>query len=117
MKTIRVLLSIIILIIYLAWAVGFFYFYKTVDDYTLETQTITDAIVVFGNNRQSLYAGAQLLKQGYAPVVFITGKKPDVRYYNYFLKSQNLSADKFIFDNSFEGENNYAVETAIFLKK
>jgi uncharacterized SAM-binding protein YcdF (DUF218 family) len=112
MKIIRLLLSLIVL----TWIGGFFYFKEATKDFTLESKTITDAIVVFGGNKNGLYVGAQLLRLGYAPLVYITGKKP-AEEYNNFLKSQKLVPEQFIFDVSFAGDNDFAKETATFLKK
>lgn len=112
MKTIRLLLSLIVL----TWVGGFFYFKESTEDFTLESSSITDAIVVFANNKNGLYIGAQLLRLGYAPVVYITGKKPAEEYDN-FLKSQKLAPEQFIFDTSFAGDNDFVKEISIFLKK
>lgn len=112
MKIIRLLISLLIL----TWAGGFFYFKESTENFTLETKTITDAIVVFGGNKNGLYVGVQLLRLGYAPIVYITGKKPAEEYDN-FLKSHKLVPEQFIFDTSFAGDNDFAKETATFLKK
>ena len=112
MEKVKFLLSVIIL----SWVAGFFYYIHVIDNYTLENKTITDVIVVFGDSKQKLYTSSQLLKLGYAPLVYITGKTPASEYQN-FIKSQNLTLQQFIFDTSFAGNHDYAKETAIFMDK
>ena len=51
---------------------------------------MTDAIVIFGTNDQELYAGTQLLKLGYAPLVFVTSDKPKTAFFNFFKTCYNL---------------------------
>jgi uncharacterized SAM-binding protein YcdF (DUF218 family) len=113
MKIIRLMLSSILLV----WCGGFFYFLQITDDISNDNRTITDAIVVFGGNKQNLYVGVQLLKLGYAPIVFITGDKPKEEYNN-FLKTQQLSPEQFIFDeNIAKNKHNHVMDTVMFLKK
>ena len=113
MKIIRLIISFILLL----WCGGFFYFLQMTDDISNDNRTTTDAIVVFGGSKQNLYAGVQLLKLGYAHIVFITGDKPKEEYNN-FLKTQQLSQEQFIFDkNIADNKHNHVIDTAMFLKK
>ena len=101
----------------LAWCVGYFRFIYISQNYTLENKTTTDTIVVFGGNAQRLYTGAKLVKFGYAPYIFVTGNKPSEEYMP-FLKEQNLSPDRFIYDVKYAGSNHdYGLETALFLRR
>jgi len=78
---------------------------------------MTDAIVVFGTNDQELYAGTQLLKLGYAPLVFVTSDKPKTAFFNFF-KTYNLAPEQFIFDRELAvNTSNYSTDTAEFLRK
>jgi hypothetical protein len=45
-----------------------------VQNYVLDNKTATEAILVFGANKQRLYSAAELLKYGYAPLILITGE-------------------------------------------
>ena len=78
---------------------------------------MTDAIVVFGTNDQELYAGTQLLKLGYAPLVFVTSDKPKTAFFHFF-KTFNLAPEQFIFDRELAvNTSNYSTDTAEFLRK
>lgn len=112
MEKIKFLLSVIIL----SWLGGFFYYVHVIDNFTLNNRTITNAIVVFGDSKQKLYTSSQLLKLGYAPLIYITGKSPASEYQN-FLDSQHLVPEQFIFDTSFAGDHDYAREVATFMNK
>lgn len=112
MEKIKFLFSVIIL----SWIGGFFYYIYTTDNFALENKTRTDVIVVFGDSRQKLYTSVQLLKLGYAPLIYTTGKSPASQYQN-FIASQNLTPEQFIFDTSFAGDHDYAKETATFMEE
>jgi uncharacterized SAM-binding protein YcdF (DUF218 family) len=112
MRIIKLLLSIITL----AWIGGFFFFDTKTKNFTLDTKTVTEAIVVFGSGKNGLYTGSKLLRLGYAPIIYTTGRKP-AEEYNNFLQSEKLVSEQFIFDISFAGHNDFAKETATFLQK
>lgn len=101
----------------LLWGAGFYAFFDHVNKLSSDNRSPTDAIVVFGGNKQRLYVGVQLLKLGYAPLIFITGNKPKEDYSN-FLKSQKLAPEQFVFDAKLaSNKRNHAVDTAAFLIK
>jgi alpha-ketoglutarate-dependent taurine dioxygenase len=78
---------------------------------------MTDAIVIFGTKDQELYAGTQLLKLGYAPLVFVTSDKPKTAFSNFF-KTYNLAPEQFIFDRELAvNTTNYSTDTAEFIRK
>lgn len=113
MKIVKLILSSILLL----WCGGFFYFLNITTNISNNNRSVTDSIVVFGGKQQNLYSGVQLLKLGYAPLVFITGNKPQEEYEN-FLKTQKISPEQFIFDkNLANNKHNHAVDTMVFLKK
>jgi uncharacterized SAM-binding protein YcdF (DUF218 family) len=99
------------------WFSGFFYFLKNTQNISNYNRNTTDAIVVFGKNYQHLYAGVQLLKLGYAPLIFIIGDKSQDGFTEFF-KQNSVIPEQFIFSVDIAGKNlNYATDTVIFLKK
>ena len=113
MKILKLTLSLIIF----AWCTGFFYFINYTKNITNTNRNITQAIVVYGGNKERLYVGAQLLKMGYAPIVYITGDKPKEEYDN-FIRVNNLIPAQFIFDHSLTTNNLEAIEDSLdFIKK
>ena len=113
MKIISLLISLIIT----SWCLGFFYFTKTTSDISNYKRNMTDSIVIFGENEQRLYAGTQLLKMGYAPLVFVTSNKPKSEFTSFF-KIYNLAPEQFIFDSELAANTtNYSTDTAEFLRK
>ena len=113
MKILKLTLSLIIF----AWCTGFFYFINYTKNITNTNRNITQAIVVYGGNKERLYVGAQLLKMGYAPIVYITGDKPKEEYDN-FIRVNNLIPAQFIFDHSLTTNNLEAIEDSLdFMKK
>ncbi len=111
----KVLISFVVLA--LLWGAGFYAFSYHVNKLSSDSRSPTEAIVVFGGNKQRLYTGVQLLKLGYAPLIFITGDKPQESYKN-FLELHQLAAEQFIFDTKLASiKRNHAVGTARFLIK
>lgn len=99
------------------WSLGFFYFVYAIENYVLDNKTITDVIVVFGEDKQRIYVASGLLKFGYAPSIFIAGSA-DVSYYKNFLKEQGVSEHQLVFDSEFvNNHKNYALDTYLFAKK
>lgn len=110
MKGFRLTIASILIL----WCGGFFYYVYVVENTSNDNRKITDAIVVFGGNKQRLYAGVQLLKFGYAPLIFITGDKPEEEYKNY-LRTQNLAPEQFIFDEYLaKNKQNHALDKQCF---
>jgi uncharacterized SAM-binding protein YcdF (DUF218 family) len=113
MKIIKLVLSSILLLL----CSGFFYFSYIINNISNDNRSPTDSIVVFGNEQQNLYSGVQLLKSGYAPIVFITGNKPLEEYTN-FLEAQKVSPERFIFDQQIScNESNHAVNAIMFIEQ
>jgi len=113
MKIIKLILSLTLLL----WCLGFFYFLYVTNNISNDNRNVTDSIVIFGGKQQNLYSGVQLLKLGYAPLIFITGNKPKEDYRN-FLKTQKIAPEQFIFDQHIESNNfNHAMDAIMFLKK
>ena len=113
MKIIKLILSLALLL----WCSGFFYFLYITNHISNDNRNVTDSIVIFGGKQQNLYSGAQLLKLGYAPLVFITGSKPKEDYSNFF-ETQKLAPEQFIFDQHISSNNsNHAIDAIMFLKK
>jgi hypothetical protein len=78
---------------------------------------MTESIIVYGGNKERLFVGAQLLKLGYAPIVFVTGDKPKEEYTN-FIKASNLIPEQFLFDLALANNNlNPINDTLAFMKK
>ncbi len=113
MKIVSLLISLIIT----SWCLGFFYFTKTTSEISNYNRDMTDAIVIFGEKKQRIYAGTQLLKMGYAPLVFITSDKPKSDFTDFF-KTHRSAPEQFIFDTALAKNTiNHAADTAEFLKK
>lgn len=109
--------NFIILVTIFSWCAGYFVFLYNGSKSKLEDNRFSDTIVVFGGNKQSLYVGAQLVKYGYAPSVFVTGDKPEEDY-KAFLVENNISSDQFIYDvENANGGINDAKEVALFMRK
>lgn len=90
--------STILIIIFLLWLAGFFVFTNYAKNLTNENNYTTSVIITFGGNKERVHTGAQLLKLGYAPIMYITGNKPQDEYTN-FIKSQGLIPEQFLFDD------------------
>jgi len=78
--------SIVVIIIFAGWAVGFFYYIDSIDKSLAEVQAHdpeinkkTDAIVVLTGGSERLSHGFYLLKQGMADRLFISGVNKDVK--------------------------------------
>lgn len=113
MKIFKLTLSLLIFI----WCAGFFYFVSYTKNLTNTNRNITQAIIIYGGNKERLYVGAQLLKLGYAPVVYITGDKPKNEYDN-FIRVNNLTQAQFIFDPSLTTNNLDPINDSLdFMKK
>jgi len=113
MRLIRTIFSLILL----SWGLGFFYFIHMVENYVLDNKTATEAILVFGANKQRLYTAAELLKYGYAPLILITGEDYNFNYKNY-LKERGVPEYQFIFDERPANvKKNYALDTYYLLKR
>lgn len=113
MKIFRLALSLIIF----TWCMGFFYFAYYVNNISNENRNITEAIAVYGGNKERLYVGAKLLKLGYAPIVFVTGDKPKEEYNN-FINSNKLIPEQFLFDKKLANNNLSPINDVLaFLEK
>jgi hypothetical protein len=113
MKIFKLTVSLLLL----TWCAGFFYFLHYTKNISNENRNMTEAIIVYGGNKQRLYIGAQLLKLGYAPIIFVTGDKPKEEYTN-FIKSNNLIPEQFLFDYALANNNLNPINDALaFLKK
>jgi len=113
MKILKLTLSLIIF----SWCAGYFYFVSYTKNISNTNRNITQAIIIYGGNKERLYVGAQLLKLGYAPVVYITGDKPKSEYDN-FIRVNNLTEAQFIFDPSLTTNNLGPIEDSLdFMRK
>lgn len=113
MRVINLLISILVFI----WCIGYFWFIHEAESFELENRTQTDTIIIFGGNKQSLYIGVQLVKLGYAPIMFVTGDRP-AEEYTPFLREQNITSNQVVFDVEYANENNdYGREAATFMRR
>lgn len=113
MKTIKLIIFLSIF----AWCTGFFYFLSYTKNINNTNRNITQAIIIYGGNKERLYVGTKLLKLGYAPVVHITGYKPESEYSD-FIKINNLAPEQFIFNKTLSSNNLTPLEDALsFMKK
>lgn len=113
MKTIKLIVFLSIF----AWCTGFFYFLSYTKNINNTNRSITQAIIIYGGNKERLYVGAQLLKLGYAPVVHITGYKPGNEYDD-FIKVNNLVKEQFIFNKNLSNNDLSSLENTLsFMKK
>ena len=109
--------KIIIAVIVMVWSIGYFVFLDSVKNFSLDTSTISDVIIVFGGKKQRLYTGVQLIKLGYSQHMFVTGDKPFSEYTS-FLKLHKISEERFIFDVDFAHDyKDYALEASMFIRK
>ena len=83
------IISLLTSIVLTSWCLNFFYFVKATSNVSNYNRNMTEAIVVFGTNDQELYAGTQLLKLGYAPLVFVTSDKPKNEFFSFFTKNSS----------------------------
>jgi len=112
-KAILIFLSIIFI-----WLGGFLYFFYTIPNTSNNNRSMTESIVVFGENQQNLHIAVQLLKTGYAPIAFIAEKQEREVEHREFLQSQNLAPEQFVFDLSQNGiQYNHAINTIMFMQK
>jgi hypothetical protein len=93
MRLIRIISSLILL----SWGIGFFYFNHVIQNYVLDYKTTTEAILLFGANKQRLNIGANLIHHNYSHLLLITGEDYYFNYKNY-LKEQGIEEYHFIFD-------------------
>ncbi len=114
MRIIKTILSLLITL-FILWMGGFIYYAKTINNYSLDNKTITDAIIIFGGKKQELYVATRLLKYGYAPIVYVTGNKP-AREYENFLKTYGVAPEQFVFDDERNySRSNFVQETLDFI--
>jgi len=96
---------------------GFFYFVYYTYNISNENINATEAIVIYGENKERLYIGAKLLNLGYAPIIFVTGDKPKEDYTN-FIKENKLTPEQFLFDEELANNHLSPVNDVLaFLKK
>ncbi len=113
MKLIRIVFNIVLL----SWGLGFFYFIYIIENYTLDTKTTAEAIIVFGSDKQHLYVAAGLLKFGYAPLILLTDDSNPFAYKNY-LKEQGIPEYQVIIDSTtVRNDQNYALDTYHLVKR
>lgn len=113
MRVIRFFANLIIF----AWCIGYFKFIYDAEHFSLENRSITDVVVVFGGNKQRLYTGAQLVKLGYAPLMFVTGDKPGNEF-KAFIAEHKLTQDQFVYDFEHKEKNkDHGRDAARFINK
>ena len=104
-------------VILLSWILGFFGFVYAIGNYELDTKTPTEAIVIFGDNKQKLYTAAALLKLGYAPLILLATDESPASYKNYF-KEQGIPEYQIIWDpEAVRSNKHYPTNTYLLLKK
>lgn len=103
-----------ILAVLSCWIGGFFYYINYTKSYKINTSTLTDAIVVFTGGRQRIQTGINLLKAGYAPILFIAGIDSPNQLKN-FLTEQQISSDRVIYGLTAATNQNNAREIADFI--
>ncbi len=109
--------KLIVAIIVMGWSIGYFIFLDSVKYFSLDKSTLSDVVIIFGGKKQHLYTGAQLVKLGYSPYMFVTGDKPFSEYIP-FLKSYNIAEQHFIFNVDFAHEyKDYALEASMFMRQ
>lgn len=105
-----------LLLTFFTWSIGFFIFLHSAYNFTIDYKTSTDAVVIFGASKQRLYAGSQLVKLGYSPMIFIVADKPAMEYVP-FLIEQGLSPSQIVTNSEADSLKDYGTETALFLKE
>jgi DUF218 domain len=88
------------------WIAGFFYYLYYINSYIIGTSR-SDAIAVVAGGQKRLETALQLLKQAYAPILFITGVSSQSQLSN-FLKENNVSQAQVIY-----GTGGYDTEDAV----
>jgi hypothetical protein len=113
MKLIKLFFSITIFI----WCVGFFYFLHTINNLSNDDRRPTESIIIWGDDTQNLYTGIQLLKLGYAPIVFITDNHNQEGAKS-FIKTHHAVPEQFIFNKySTPKKYDYATTVSTFVRE
>jgi len=107
-------IALVILTTLLLWGGGYLYYIYYTKSYLIDKSTITNAIVVLTGGRQRINTGINLLKAGYAPILFISGVASPNQLRN-FLSENHIKQDQVIYglDASTTKEN--AVEVSEFV--
>jgi hypothetical protein len=116
MKLVKLFFSTTIFI----WCMGFFYFLHTTNNLSNNDRTRSESIIVWGDDVQAIYTSIQLIKLGYANMVFITNDDNETTLRE-FLKSHNAVQEQFVFNKNdantdISKKYNYANATYAFLK-
>lgn len=111
----KIYLSIIITL--LLWGLGFVYFLYHTNNIKNENRNITDVIMTPGVGKERMFVGGQLLKAGYAPIMYIIGDKP-MKTYESFIEAQGFIKEQFLFDTDLAAyELTQAKNAFAFMKK
>lgn len=103
-----------VLILFLLWLSGFFYFVYSARSYAIDTRTTTDAIVVLTGGNQRINTGVNLLKAGFAPILFISGVESPNQLRN-FLVEKKVNLDQVLYGLNAATTQDNAKEVADFI--
>lgn len=99
---------------FLTWCVGGFYYIYQTESYEITNRSQTDAIVVYTGGNQRINTGINLLKAGYAPIIFISGVSSPAQLKN-FLKEKGIDQDQVVYGLSANTTRGNAAEIAEFI--
>ncbi len=113
MKRIIISFFTIIVVTLVLWVAGFFYYIHYTNSYVVNN-VATDAIAVFTGGKQRISTGVQLLKAGYAPVLFISGVE-SLAQLKQFLIENSVNTDHVIYGLNASSTKDNAKEVADFI--
>ena len=97
MKVVSRILITVLAILFL----GYFYFLHLIKSNVAINRNTTDAIVVLGDARPIFNKSVELLKQGYAPLIFYAGTRTRPEFLNLFIQ-HHLTPEQFVFDQEIQ---------------
>lgn len=105
---------LILLAIVCLWLAGFAYFIYYTKQYPIDNSTVTDAIVVITGGKSRVKTGVNLLKAGYAPILFISGVDPQNQLKD-FLVQNGINLDQVIYGGNVASTKENAQEIGQFV--
>lgn len=113
MKIIKLIISVLIF----CWCSGYFVFIYYSETKKQENLSYSDAIIVLGTDRASVYTGIELINKGYAEKALVVGYNQGVDY-NLILDERGVTSDQILFNIiNAPGGANAAQRAAHFIKQ
>jgi uncharacterized SAM-binding protein YcdF (DUF218 family) len=106
----------ILKIILFIWLLGLIGFIIYVSSFNTNDRSLTDSIVVFTGGKDRIKTGANLLKAGYAPILFISGVSSPGSLQN-IIAEYGINKDQVIYGLEAANTKQNAIEIADFVVK